>query len=398
MTRLIFLANIRLPTEKAHGLQIMENCDAFAEAGLDVSLWAARRRDRGPLVGRDPFAHYGIAPRFRLRRLPSLDLLWLVPDQDNALSRVVFGLQLMTYLIAALIGALITHADVYYSRDERIIALLGLFKPRRRLIYEAHALAGGRVGRWFQARACRAAGLIVPVTDLLRADLVARGAPEARMWVAPDGIRASRFAVPPDPVAARADLEWPQDAFIVGYLGRLHTMNIGKGVDTLVAALAGVTDIPLALALVGGPDAAAESLRAVWIAAGGRPERFLYAGQVDPERVPACLAAFDVCAMPLPAAAHFARHASPLKLFEYMASGRPIIATALPSFREILTDGETALFVPVDDAAALTRAVRDLYADPTLRQRLGQRARQVALSRYTWDARVRAILERAHVG
>ncbi|MCS7072342.1 MAG: glycosyltransferase, partial [Anaerolinea sp.] len=193
--------------------------------------------------------------------------------------------------------------------------------------------------------------------------------------------------------SARAAVGWPDDVFIVGYMGRLHTMNMGKGVDVLVRALAGLDAVPAALALVGGPDEAAQALHADWIAAGGRADRFLYAGQVAPERVPVYLAAFDVCVMPLPATAHFARHASPLKLFEYMASGRPIVATALPAFCEILTDGETALLVPPDNPKALARAVRDLYVDPTLRHRLGQRAREMVLSRYTWAARVQAILE-----
>ncbi|MGQ9907799.1 MAG: glycosyltransferase [Candidatus Flexifilum sp.] len=394
MKRLIYLANIRLPTEKAHGLQIMENCAAFAGAGLDVSLWIARRRDRGPLAGRDPFAHYGLPPRFRIRRLPTLDLLWLVPERDDGLARLIFGLQLVTYLIAALIGALVTRADLYYSRDERAIALLGLFKPAQSLVYEAHTLAQGRIGRWLQARACRSAGLIVPVTGLLRDDLVARGAPAARMLVAPDGIRADRFAMLPDQRSARSAVGWPENVFIVGYVGRLHTMKMGKGVDVLVQALAGLETMPAALALVGGPDEAAQALRADWIAAGGEADRFLYAGQVAPDRVPVYLAAFDVCVMPLPATAHFARHASPLKLFEYMAAGRPIIATALPSFGEILTDSETALLIPPDDPEALRDAVRLLYADPTLRHRLGQRAREIVLFRYTWDARAHTILKR----
>lgn len=393
--KIIYLANVRLPTEKAHGLQIMENCHALAQTGAQVTLWAAHRWDRGVLAGRDPFVHYGLPRSFRLRRLPTLDLLGLVPGQDNALSRFIFGVQTITYLLAALIALLIGERDaVCYSRDERVIALLGAVVPRHRLAYEPHSLAHGRIGRVLQRRACHRAGVIFPVTGLLADDLAGRGADRSRMHIAPDGIRADRFADPPDRATARWAFGWPEDAFIVGYVGRLHTMNMGKGVDVLVTALAGLPGI--ALALVGGPDETAAELRAAWIALGGDADRFLTAGQIAPDRVPAALAAFDVCAMPLPYTEHFARHASPLKLFEYMAARRAIVASALPSFAEIVTDDETALLVPPSVVPALTAAVLRLHADADLRARLAAAAGDLVFEHYTWDARARLIL--THLG
>jgi len=396
--KLIYLAAVRLPTEKAHGLQIMENCAAFEQAGAQVSLWAARRWQHAADV-LDPFTHYNLPRTFRLRRLPTLDLLPLVSGRADALARVIFGVQLATYLIAAFIGVLVTRADLFYSRDERVIALLALIKPRRQLAYEPHALAHGRIGRWMQRRACAAAGAIFPVTGLLAADLAARGAERARLHIAPDGIRAARFADPPSQAAARAALGWPGDAFIVGYVGRLHTMNMGKGVDTLVTALAPLTDPPVTLALVGGPAATAAELCAAWVRLGGGRARFLAAGQIAPERVPLYLAACDVCTLPLPATEHFARHASPLKLFEYMAARRAIVASDLPSFAEIVTDGESALLVPPTDAAALAAAVRRLAHDPALRDRLAATAAALVYENYTWEARAARIvqtIERAH--
>ncbi len=136
----------------------------------------------------------------------------------------------------------------------------------------------------------------------------------------------------------------------------------------------------------------ADELRARWRELGQPDETFLYAGQVAPSRVPLCLRAFDVCALPFPWTTHFAYYASPIKLFEYMAVERALIASNLPSIAEVVTDGESALLVPPSDAAALAEAIRRLRDDPALRQRLAARAYALVMESYTWAARAENIL------
>ena len=388
--RLTYIANIRLPTEKAHGLQIVQNCEAFADCGADVSLWAAARQNTPELRSvSDVWGHYGVKRNFRLRRLPTLDLMALASGQDTPLSRLIFRLQAVTFALAMLIGALFTPADVYYSRDALVIALLSFIKPGRKLGYEAHSKAKGRAGLWLQRRAVRRASVFA-TTGKLREELVAMGAEPARAHTAHDGVRLDRFASLPGRAEARATFGWPDDAFIVGYVGRLHTMSMDKGVGLLVDAL---TAIPgAALALVGGPDDQAEVLRQHWLGHDLPAGRFLYAGQLHPDRVPAALAALDVAAMPFPWTEHFAWYASPIKLFEYMAAGCAIVATDLPSTAEVVVDGETALLVPPSDSVALTAAIARLQAEPALRQSLGEAARSLVLREYTWGGRAQRIL------
>jgi glycosyltransferase involved in cell wall biosynthesis len=388
--RLIYIANIRLPTEKAHGLQIVQNCEAFAEAGADVSLWAAARQNTPELRAVDDvWAHYGVARNFRLRRLPTLDLMALASERDTAWSRLVFRLQMTTFALSMLLGALFTRADVFYSRDALVIALLSLFKPRRALAYEAHSRAKGRAGLTLQRRALRHA-TVFATTARLRDDLIALGADARRVHVAHDGVRRARFAHLPDRADARRQLGWPLEPFIAGYVGRLHTMAMDKGVGQLVDALA--QSDGAALALAGGPDDQAEALRARWREHGLPDDRFLYAGQIAPERVPLVLAALDAAVMPFPWTEHFAWYASPIKLFEYMAAGCAIVATDLPSTAEVVTDGETALLVPPSDVEALAAALERLRADPALRAQLGSAARALALREHTWAGRAAYIL------
>jgi glycosyltransferase involved in cell wall biosynthesis len=392
---LLYIANIRIPTEKAHGLQIMQNCEAFAEAGAAVRLWVTRRINTAEMQGvSDPFAHYGVQPRFRLERLPTLDLLPLVPGRTDALARLIFYLQQGTFLLVALLRSLFAGADVIYSRDATALLLLSLLHPRRKLVYEAHKLATGKAGRWIQAQTVRRVGTVVTVTARLRADLIARGASPDRALTAHDGVRAGRFADLPDQAAARAALGWPARAFIVGYVGRLQTMAMDKGVGTLIEALRTVEGTTLAL--VGGPDAMAADFHQHWLKLGLPDDRFINAGQVPPEQVPLYLRALDVCAMPFPWTEHFAYYASPMKLFEYMASGRAIVASDLPSTAEVVDHEQTALLYPPGEAAALGAAIARLRDDPALRERLGSRAAALVMQHYTWAARARAILTFVH--
>jgi glycosyltransferase involved in cell wall biosynthesis len=388
---ILYLANARIPTEKAHGLQIMQNCEALADGGARVTLWTAARRNTPALRAvSDPFAHYGVKANFRIRRLPCLDLLPLVPDRSDGLARAIFWLQLATFTLAALIGAIFTRADAIYSRDAFVIAILGAFFPRRKLGYEAHSWHGGALERRAIRRATRSGGAIFTTTRQLADTIIAAGAEKTRVHVAPDGIRAARFADLPDRETARRAVGWRRDAFIVGYVGRLHTMGVDKGVGTVVDAIAAPE--AFTLALVGGPDDMAAALREQWRARGGSDAAFLYAGQVPAADVPLYLRAFDVCVLPLPYTEHFAHYASPMKLFEYMAAGRAIVASDLPSTREIVTDGDTALLYPPDDGAALRRALDRLRVDPVLRGELAAHGRALAFERYTWDARARQII------
>lgn len=395
MSKLLYISLMRLPTEKAHGSQVMQNCEAFAEAGCQVTLWVARRwntREMRKIA--DPYDWYGVQPSFRIRRVPCIDLFPLFPA-ESAASRIAFYVQALSYALVCALMLLIARADIYYSRDEILVWLLGWLKPQRKIAYEAHLYPPVGRGANLQQRAISKAGSMIAITEPLRRDLIAnRRASPQRSITAHDGIRRAGYVdLPPQP-AARQEIGWDENAFIVGYVGRLQMIGMDKGVGGLVEALAVVPGANLAL--VGGPEAMAESLRERWIGLGLPRQRFLYAGQVPPAAVPQYLRAFDVCAMPHPATSQFANYTSPLKLFEYMAAGRAIAASDLASWADVLTHEETALLLPPGDTEAWSSAIMRLRDDRALRSCLGDAAREMALAQYTWDARAARIL--AHIG
>src|SRR5690606_24141280 len=158
---------------------------------------------------------------------------------------------------------------------------------------------------------------------------VALGAPPERVIVAHDGFRQARFAVVGGRDEWRARLGWPAGAVVVGYMGRfisgLESMDkgIGTPVEAAIRLAAEPGERPVRLGLVGGREQVAEEVRARLSEAGLPPGFLLYPGMVPPAEVPGYLRAFDVCTIPSPWTDFFAYYTSPLKLFEYMASGRP---------------------------------------------------------------------------
>ena len=118
-----------------------------------------------------------------------------------------------------------------------------------------------------------------------------------------------------------------------------------------------------------------------------------FTGFVPPSDIPLYLAAADMLVMPTTPDLAYAAYTSPLKLFEYMASGRPIVASGLASVREVLDDGGNAVLYEADSADGLAEAVGRLVASPTLGRSLAERALQ-DVARYAWDARARRIIDR----
>lgn len=383
--RLVYLSNNRLPTEKAHGLQIVQMCEALADAGYAVTLVAPRRfNTREMRAVRSLWDHYGVRRAFAFTRLPCLDLFPLFPRYA-----VAFLVQTFTYLLAILAWLPFQRADLLYTRDLFIGAALALLRPRTPLIYEVHQVHHSRLGRRLQGVLARRAH-VVAITEGLAAHLRELGA--ERVLVAHDGIRAARFDGLPARAVAKKALGIAPEAFVVGYAGRLHTMDMSKGLDTLIEAIARATEAGAAvhLLLVGGPETGVHAVRQQWAALGLPVDRLHPAGQVPPDEVPCHLAAMDVGAMPLPWTEHFAYHASALKLFEYMAAGCAVLASNLPSTAEVVRDGWSALLPPPGDAPAFAEAIVRLWQDPALCARLGAQAQQDAAS-YTWGARAARI-------
>jgi glycosyltransferase involved in cell wall biosynthesis len=174
-------------------------------------------------------------------------------------------------------------------------------------------------------------------------------------------------------------------------LGWVGTFGPWHGAEVLIDALA-LLPADARLVMVGdgvGRAACVELARSLGVA-----DRVQWLGAVTHDVALATLAACDVLVsphVPLPDTPFFG---SPTKLFEYMALGRPIVASRLEQLGEVLEDGRTAHLVPPGDPLELSKGILDVLGLPDKGERLGRQARQEAVERHTWDHRAGAILQR----
>jgi glycosyltransferase involved in cell wall biosynthesis len=248
---------------------------------------------------------------------------------------------------------------------------------------ELHRVPDGGTRRaWLHAAAQASLG-VVAISGGVRDDLLALGVDAHKILVEHDAYESSRFANPPTRAEARRKLGLDPAARVVVYTGGLLEW---KGVDLLVDAARELNDVTIVIA--GGMEADVARLRGR--AAGQSHVRI--DGFQPPERVVDYLVAADVAVVPnrsQPAIS--ARYTSPLKLFEAMALGVPLVAADVPSLRELLTHGEDAWLVAPDDAGALAQGLRKLLDDARLRAAIAKRFRSRA-PQHTWDARAQRIL------
>ncbi|HLY43978.1 MAG TPA: glycosyltransferase family 4 protein [Stellaceae bacterium] len=234
----------------------------------------------------------------------------------------------------------------------------------------------GSLQRWVW----RSADRTLVVTDALKRIVIAAGAAPETVSVVPNGIDPRMF--PAEPYRARRGAP-----VTIGFIGFVRDWH---GLNEVIDALAGERDgTPVELVIAGeGPARAGLQRRAAALGIGSRV-RFI--GLQPRSAIAALIGQFDIALQP-----RAVPYASPLKIFEYMACGRAIVAPDQPNIREILTDGETALLFDPDAPGALWQAIRRLVDDPALRERLGQAARRALEARdYTWRRNAQRIVAMA---
>lgn len=245
-----------------------------------------------------------------------------------------------------------------------------------------------------EAASLNSADVIFVVSAVMREYLVERGYAGERIVVNPNGVDPDRFDVGGGTeIRRRHGID--MDLKVIGFVG---SFGLWHGAPVLARAFAGLAArrSDVCLLLVGdGPEK--REVKDI-IEAAGVTSQMIDVGRVASQSVPAYLDACDILASPhcpIPGGQRF--FGSPTKLFEYMASGRSIVASSLEQIADVLDHWESALLVTPGNDRELRAAIERLLDDPDLRVRLGERASAVARERHTWD-RNAAIIRRAFDG
>lgn len=386
--KVLYLADIRFPMERANGIQTIETCHALARDGIGVDLVVRKSDDRSDEAC---LAFFGLEPH------PNLHLIRVgVPAPGTRWGHLVFAAKCLPLMNDRRIDAVYTRDLVLGDIVLRTKAIHG-----RPLLYEAHTVASvfseetarlydvpgqapssprklRRLARR-ERRVCQEAAALVTITQGLLDRLVEQHGTLTEAHVVPDGARAA--GAPPAPRTRSAG-----EPLRIYYVGQLYPW---KGVDLLVESMRLVTGAELVI--VGGLpsesdlDRVRELVRRLELT-----ERVHFRGYLPPSDVAKERNEADAFVIPLLDSETARYYTSPLKLFEAMASGRPTVASDLPSIREILRHEENALLVPAGNAEALAGALQRLADEPETGARLAARAAE-DVKRYSWDERGRRL-------
>ncbi len=372
--KILYIANIRIPTEKAHGFQIMKTGEEFTKQGQVVTLLVAKRFNSGALKRQNPFEYYGIKKQFPLKKLFCIDLIF--GSMYKLIGPLAFWLQSVTFIISLKLHLLKNRYDLIYCRDEPVLAALLNYNN---LVYEAHKAPGAKY-KLMLSRVQK----IICITNIIKKEIIKQGIASEKILVAPDAVDLAEFSVKQSQRQCRAELKLPVEKKLAIYTGHLFAW---KGVYTLADAAALLPENFLVIFVGGAPYDVNELKNYIKV---NNIKNTKLIGHVKRKYIPPYLAAADIAVLPNSAKSKISKfYTSPLKMFEYLAARRPVVASDLPSIREVL-DESCAVLVPSDDPKILAEAI--IKAATADNKKIINAAYQ-KVKNYTWEKRTEKILK-----
>lgn len=286
--------------------------------------------------------------------------------------------------------------DFVYCREARLLFFLMLYNKlifcrKLKFAYEIHAIDKDFINGIIEKILTIWINKFILISENLREIYIKKYKVEKeKTMVAPDGVDLKIFGINLSKEEARREKNLPLDKKILVYTGKFKTMGMDKGLSDIMKAVKILNDENILFVAVGGYG---EEIKyyddlARQFSTSERVKLVSLSPQAD---LAIYQKAADALLMPFPFNTHYAYYMSPLKMFEYMASGRPIIATNLPSIKEVLNNSN-AIIVKPDNPEDLARGIKTALADDELANKISSQAFKDA-ERYTWERRVKNILD-----
>lgn len=369
--KIAYITNTTYVDGWANSIQIVNMCQSFSKADVDVTLVLPYRSVQKNI---DLFEYFAIQKTFKVKMLPCIDL------SIGGEHPIFYWLRLFSFYVSARVYVWFNSFDILYSRD----LYSGIFFPD--IVIEQHSFP--KKIRFPLNLIFNKNRKVVCLTSFIKNNFVRYGLFEKNILVSPSAVDLKEFTENKQKLSIDGISE---NDFVFGYIGTLKTMNMEKGVYDCLSALASLPS-GYKFLVVGGEDDdlkyyknIAQDLKV--------SDRIVFVGKVPYSKVSSYSFSCDVFVAPYPENNHYSFFMSPLKIFEYMASKKPIITTSLPSIKEVLKDGENAILIEPNNPKQLSEAIVMLKNNPDYGRKLSEKAFEDVKNNYTWDIRARKILD-----
>ncbi|TSD03484.1 MAG: group 1 glycosyl transferase [Parcubacteria group bacterium Athens0714_16] len=373
MKTLFLIFHGRFPSEKAASIFTAENCSAFANLGWSVVLLVPRRLGR---FKGDPFSYYSVPNNFSIKYLPTVDLFSFSKKIAFVISFITFSIGVFFYLLKKA-----KKENLIYSNETLPLFISSfIFKNT---FYEMHDFPESNF--WFHKLLVKKVKWILIHNKWKINEAVKKfGVSKNKILYQPNVVNIKMFDIDISKENAREKLNLPKDKKNVIYTGHLYGW---KGADVL-ADSAKYLDNSFLVVFVGGTPNDVKDFKKKYI----ESKNILFTGHREHKEIPIWQKSADILVLPNTAKEKISKYyTSPMKLFEYMASRRAIIASDIPSIREV-TDNNMVYFVEPDNPLKLSNGIKDLVKNVSLQNKLSQNAYNHVMNQ-TWDKRAKTITE-----
>jgi glycosyltransferase involved in cell wall biosynthesis len=377
--KILYIASVRIPNEKASGLAIMRQCEAFTREGASVTLMVPTRSNT---ITEDPFTFYGVEKVFQIKTFVSLNFY-------EGLGRVGFFLALISQMISVyfLLWKEGKHYDCIYTRDPWMLVLTAFFDGLDTACVEVHKTYRSRL----VLHAIKRSGYLIAISGGLKR-FIEEKTNRTDVSVEPSGVNVDQFAHTEDVAVLRARYSIPLDATVISYVGKTTTMGEEKGVGDIVRGFAELFRVkPKShLLIVGAEVDEAVTLRDLSMNV-GIPEHACSILPLIQRNFAEYVALSDVMVMNYPDTYHYRSFMSPTKLFAAMGAQKVIVVSKLPSIQEILAPNMAVFIEPNNQDSIVAGMVRAVSLETSEKENMTRSAREHARY-FTWEYRAKRIL------
>ncbi len=373
--KIYLVHNVRIPTEKAHGYQIAKTAESLAMLGHEVELIVPTRKNK---ANEDIYSYYSIKKNFKIFYIKSFDFFVLEKVLGSKLSfylqSLFFKFQISNFKFQ------ITEDSAAITRNPELVA--SIRKKGINVFFDAH--------RWPESKNGIYKKMLKPADGVICNSFGTEREYNINGFektiALPNGVDLEQYEKNKADQEIRANLGLPAAWRLALYVGHLYAW---KGAEVILDCAAIMKNEKLFFLLAGGTEKDIAAYQAKINERGLSNVRLL--GHKKKADIPGLQMSADVLLLPnIPVNQESDRFTSPIKMFEYMAAGVPIVASDLPSIREILNE-ENASLVKAGDALAMAEAIRSLIRDKARGLARSTRAR-ADVEQYSWENRARKML------